>query len=163
MHRVRVAVLAAVLGWMLAGCSGLSSHAFDPATSGHTGTSSRRADPNILQQNDGAQFVEFSSGCSSLGQLSHDVTGVSMWFTEPDGCRPGHGAVGSIAIATGAITQYALPRPNAVTVTSMTAGPDGNVWFVGTYVRRGSESRRILVRPAYSHSLASDTRSRCPE
>jgi streptogramin lyase len=179
---MRTALAAAIFGCMPTACNGVGSGAFGPARTpnGQTSTLSGHADPNILQQNDGAQFVEFLTGCYSLGQLSHDITGTSMWFTEPDGCHSGHGAVGSVAIGTGVLTEYTLPPhsspvaiaenagyvwvadtskrkggvrpmyrfdedgsrtsfplPNAATVASMTAGPDGNVWFVGTYVEKG--------------------------
>ena len=160
----------------LASCGG--ARTFGPGIFGPTGSAGRLLSPKALQQNNGAQFVEYGTGCSvALGLLSHDTTGVSMWFTVMPGCgkKGSPGEVGSVGIATGTVTEYKLPKdakplaiaenagyvwvadtykrsggrsmyrfnengtystfalPDAIDVTSMTAGPDGNVWFVGSY------------------------------
>src|SRR5580704_12044920 len=108
MRRPLVAALVAILGCVPVACAGVASRALGPATNGRDGALSRYAGPNILQQNDGAQFVEFPTDCHSLGPLSRGADGTSMWFTEPKGCGSGHSAVASIAIATGIVHQYAL-------------------------------------------------------
>lgn len=128
-------------------------------------------------QNNGAQFVEYSTQCSvPLGQVSHGTTSDSMWFTIPKGCKKNPGAVARVEIGTGQITEFTVGKsasplviaenagyvwaadqnrlktgsrpiyrfnedgtyttfvlPSAIVVNSMTAGPDGNLWFSGVY------------------------------
>jgi streptogramin lyase len=170
-------LLAAVSALALVSCGG--ARAFAPGTNGQAGSANRYVSPRALQQNNGAQFVEFGTACSvALGQLSHDTTGVSMWFTAAHGCKKGSpGEVGTVGIATGTINEFVLPKdskplaitenagyvwvadtfkrktgrsmyrfnengtystfalPDAFDVSDMTAGPDGNVWFVGSYTQ----------------------------
>jgi streptogramin lyase len=108
---LKVGALSAAAGMSaaaLTSCGG--THAIG-GLPGRDSVTARHVIPQALQQNNGAQFVEYATQCSvPLGQLSHDVSGTSMWFTVPAGCKKkAPGLVGSVAIATGQIAEYALP------------------------------------------------------
>lgn len=182
----------------LAACGG--SHSFGPPAGGQAVDASRRLTPKAFQQNDGAQFVEYSTPCAvPLGQLSHGTSTVSMWFTVPAGCgkKKAPGVVGKVEIATGQVSEYPLGAkssplaiaanagyvwvadqsktkkgtrlvyrfnedgtsstftlPNAIMVTGLVAGPDGNLWFCGSYASKKATLAGVgYVTPAGASTL----------
>ena len=189
--------LAVVSAVVLASCAGGHSFGGPPASFG--GAASRVVNPKALQQNNGAQFAEYPSGCPvPLGQLAHGTSTVSMWFTAPAGCsKNAPGFVGKVGYATGQINEYALGKgaaplaiaenagyvwaadqhktdknqrqlyrfnengkfttfalPDAILVTGLAAGSDGNLWFCGSYAS-GSQTLAGVgyVTPAGSSTL----------
>jgi streptogramin lyase len=193
-------VLLSMLTAALSACGG--SRAFSPQTSGQA--AARTVRPDALQQNNGAQFVEFPTLCAvPLGQIAHGTTTASMWFTVPAGCGSGKkkkgaaGAVGSVGIATGQVTEFALESgasplaiaenadyvwaadqnktkkgtrliyrfnedgtystfalPNAIVVGGLVAGPDGNLWFCGSYAQKKTTLAGVgYVTPAGASTL----------
>jgi streptogramin lyase len=154
-----------------------SNRALGPLPGDAGSSAARYVAPKAFQQNNGAQFVEYSTQCSvPLGQVSHGTTSDSMWFTIPKGCKKNPGAVARVEIGTGQITEFTVGKsasplviaenagyvwaadqnrlktgsrpiyrfnedgtyttfvlPSAIVVNSMTAGPDGNLWFSGVY------------------------------
>jgi streptogramin lyase len=87
-------------------------------------------------------FVEYATTCSiPLGLLSHGPSTATMWFTAPQGCKRGQaGFVGSVEIATGAITTYALPKQSKPLAIVENAG---YVWVADADKRSGN---RLIYR-----------------
>src|SRR5580704_10394719 len=110
---------------MLSACG---PHAFTPAGGGY-GEASGSLTPKALQQNNGAQFVEYAGlACSeALGQVSLGTAGNSMWFAIPTLCNKTGGGVGKVTISTGAVTTYRIGKKASPLVI---AESGGYVWAV---------------------------------
>jgi streptogramin lyase len=134
--------------------SACGSHGLSPAAEAPVGASGSLA-PKALQQNNGAQFVEFPLSCSqALGQIGHGTSGTSMWFALPTPCHGFSGGVGRIELATGAITTFNLAA-NASPLVLAESG--GYVWTVDQHVtNKGRNIYRINEDGSYEKFLLPD-------
>ncbi len=83
--------------------------------------------------------LELTTGQTFLDLITYDPADKDIWFYEVQGVYPGPitGAFAQLNPTTGAITEYPFlnfpAQPVFPLVGSMTAGPDGNIWFTEPY------------------------------
>lgn len=80
-----------------------------------------------------AQITEYPAPFNGLSGIAAGLNG-AMWFS-------GDGNIGRITTA-GVVTAYPIPTPNVDSI-SITAGPDGAVWFTETYLYAGGNFAKI--------------------